>query len=106
MNIIYPKLFNHGIISDYIVRHLDEYRMEIIDTDNESIDEFEPHCNVYLLQYEEYFNFPHPILVHEFYENVENFVEINNEFEFFAEGYEFTIPKHGEPIFCKTILTK
>ena len=103
MKLIYPNFKNHSPIGSTVLRQLDEYRLEIFDADMIQIDTFEQFGCVALLELTQFCDFPHKVLVHSEYDNVQDFVETNNEFKFYTNGHDYTVPKHAEPIFYNLI---
>ena len=103
MKLIYPNFNNQYINDSNILNKIDEYRIEIIDSDVEEINSYVPHCSMALLEYTQYCDFPHEILTHDCYDDVQDFIEANNEFTFYCGGYNRRVPKHAEPIFYNLI---
>ena len=104
MKIIYPRFPNYTFTSKFI-KNIDEERM-LIETDSEreiQIENYEEGCGVYILTSIEFDFFDKPLLTHEGFDPITNWEEIDEMFYFNIGGYEYSFPKHGEPIFYKMI---
>ena len=105
MQIIYPRFPNHTLLTSKFIKNIDDERLLMeIDSEREvQIDSYEEECGIYILVLKEYDEFDKPILIHEGFDPISNFQEIDGMFYFDVGAYEYEYPKYGEPIFYKTV---
>ena len=92
---------NFSFLHPHLCTKIDEHRVEYND-DEEELSEYEEGCGIALLEWVEYEGFDKPLLVHESYDPVTEFVETDNMYQFYVGGRLYIVPNNGEPKFYKT----
>jgi len=91
---------NFNFLNSYLCTRVDEHRVEY-EIDEEELLEYEEGCGALLLEWVEYEGFDKPLLVHQSYDTVTDFFEVDDTYQFYIGGRFYIVPNNGEPKFYK-----